>query len=139
MYDLKYKPTKPLKTLDHMSPNSTITNVTYKPNTPHKTTGNTPTNNTIQLPNINKNKSNDEDSKQSKNMTSAKLQELSLQYDMSRREIYEMHSTWHSMLEFTSSFLKRKGYNGFQSLMKNKNSMFVVNNMLELMSTKSEE
>jgi len=112
MYDLKYKPTKPLKTLDQdvMSPNSTITYGTRYEKSPIPSRNITMNNSPIQLPNIlPKSKKNDEDGKQSKNMTSAKLQELSLQYDMSRREIYEMHSTWHSMLEFTSSFLKRKG------------------------------
>jgi len=44
---------------------------------------------------------NEDDDKASKNLSSHKLQELSLKYDISRREIYEMHSMWQSMLEFT--------------------------------------
>jgi len=43
----------------------------------------------------------EDDDKASKNLSSHKLQELSLKYDISRREIYEMHSMWQSMLEFT--------------------------------------
>lgn len=46
-------------------------------------------------------KEDERSEKASKNLSSHKLQELSLKYDMSRREIYEMHSTWHSMLDFT--------------------------------------
>jgi len=96
---------------DYMSPNSTICiNVNSNIKLSNIKTGNLNSNvkngsGTQKL----KNKYHTEEGTNGKNMTSHKLQKLSLQYDMTRREIYEMHSTWHSMLEFTANFLKRKG------------------------------
>jgi len=69
------------------------------------------------------------------------MQELAIKYKLRGSQIYEMHSIWNSMIDMTNSLIDKSyqvlNIDKNDPMYKNKNSLLVINNILNNLAIKS--